>query len=66
VRIVDRPADLFALLPPGLLASRVLGAGCMNRPYTAKEIARIVAGAVTSLVIVGWMVAVAISYMSAR
>jgi hypothetical protein len=28
----------------------------MDRPYTAKEIARIAAGAVTSLVIVGWMV----------
>ena len=38
----------------------------MDRPYTVKEIARIIAGAVTSLVIVGWMVFFAIGYMSVR
>jgi hypothetical protein len=38
----------------------------MDRPYTTKEIARIIAGAVTSLVVVGWMVFFAIGYMSAR
>ena len=38
----------------------------MDGPYTPKEIARIIAGAVTSLVIVGWMVFLAIGYMSAR
>jgi hypothetical protein len=38
----------------------------MHTPYTAREIARIIAGAVTSLVIVGWMVFLAIGYLSAR
>jgi hypothetical protein len=38
----------------------------MDRPYTAQEIARIAAGAVTSLVIVGWMVFLAIGFLSAR
>ena len=38
----------------------------MDRPYTLKEIARILSGAVTSLVIVGWMVFLAIGYLSAR
>jgi hypothetical protein len=38
----------------------------MDRPYTTKEIVRIIAGAVTSLVIVGWTVFLAIGYMSAR
>ena len=38
----------------------------MDRPYTTKEIARIIAGAVTSLVIVSWMVLFAIACMSAR
>ena len=37
----------------------------MDRPYTAKEIARIVAGAVISLVIVGWMVLLAVAYLAA-
>jgi hypothetical protein len=38
----------------------------MDSPYTSKEIARIVAGAVTSLVIVGWIVFLAVGYLSAR
>jgi hypothetical protein len=38
----------------------------MDRPYTPKEIARITAGAVTALVIVGWPVFFAIALMSAR
>jgi hypothetical protein len=38
----------------------------MDRPYTTKEIVRIIAEAVTSLVIVGWTVFLAIGYMSAR
>jgi hypothetical protein len=38
----------------------------MYTPYTAKEISRIIAGAVTSLVIVGWMAFFAIGYLSAR
>jgi hypothetical protein len=38
----------------------------MDRPYTPKEIARIAAGAVTALVIVGWLAFLAIGFMSAR
>jgi hypothetical protein len=38
----------------------------MDRPLTSKETARIVAGAVTSLVIVGWMVVLALALLSAR
>jgi hypothetical protein len=37
----------------------------MHRPLTAKEIVRIIAGAITSLVIVGWIVFLAIGYLSA-
>lgn len=36
------------------------------RAYTAKEKARITAGAVASLVIVGWLVALAIVFLSVR
>jgi hypothetical protein len=38
----------------------------MNRPYTFKEKAKITAGAVASLVIVGWMVVLAIVFLSVR
>jgi hypothetical protein len=38
----------------------------MDQPYTAKEIARITAGAVMALVIVGWLVFLGIAFMSAR
>jgi hypothetical protein len=38
----------------------------MDRPTTPKENAKITAGAVTSLVIVGWIVVLAIAFMSAR
>jgi hypothetical protein len=38
----------------------------MDRPYTLKEKAKITAGAVTSLVIVGWLVVIATAMMSAR
>jgi len=38
----------------------------MDRPHTVREIAGIAAGAVTSLVIVGWMVFLAIGFLSAR
>ena len=48
-----------------LMARCSLEAASMDRPYTPKEIARIVAGAVISLVIVGWMVLFAIGYLSA-
>ena len=34
--------------------------------YTGKETAKIIAGAVTSLVIVGWLVALAIAFLSVR
>jgi hypothetical protein len=36
------------------------------RGYTAKEKAKIAAGAVASLVIVGWVVVLAIAFLSAR
>jgi hypothetical protein len=36
------------------------------RPYTMKEKLKITAGAVTSLVIVGWAVVLAIAFMSVR
>ena len=38
----------------------------MDRPYTPKEIARIAAGAVASLVIVGFIAVVAFAFMLAR
>jgi hypothetical protein len=38
----------------------------MDRPYTLKEIARITAGAVTALVVVGWLVFLGIAFLSAR
>jgi hypothetical protein len=38
----------------------------MDQPYTPKEIARITAGAVMALVIVGWLVLFAIALMSTR
>ncbi|MGY4480524.1 hypothetical protein ACVILL_007938 [Bradyrhizobium sp. USDA 3364] len=36
----------------------------MNRPETFKEIAKITAGAVASLVIVGWLMVLAIAFMT--
>jgi hypothetical protein len=36
------------------------------RAYTAKEKAKITAGAVASLVIVGWLVVLVIGFLSAR
>jgi hypothetical protein len=41
-------------------------AASMDRPMTVKEMARTTAGAVTSLVIVGWAVFLAIAFLSAR
>lgn len=38
----------------------------MDRPYTLREIAQIAAGAVTALVIVGWLVFLGIAFLSAR
>ena len=38
----------------------------MDRPTTAKEKLRIAAGAVTSLVIVGWIIFLAVALLSAR
>jgi hypothetical protein len=38
----------------------------MDRPTTFKEKAKIAAGAVTSLVIVGWIAVLAIAFMSTR
>jgi hypothetical protein len=36
------------------------------RDYTPKEKARITAGALTSVVIVGWLVVLALAFLSAR
>jgi hypothetical protein len=36
------------------------------RPYTSKEKAKIIAGALASLVIVGWLVVLATAFLSAR
>jgi hypothetical protein len=38
----------------------------MDRPYTTREKARITAGAIASLVIVGWLVVLAIVFLSVR
>jgi len=38
----------------------------LDRPTTLKEKAKITAGAVTALVIVGWMVVLAIAFLSVR
>jgi hypothetical protein len=38
----------------------------MDRPTSAKEMLKIAAGAVTSLVIVGWVVFLMIALLSAR
>jgi len=37
----------------------------MDRPYTFNDIAKITAGAVAAIIIVGWIVVLAISVMSA-
>jgi hypothetical protein len=37
----------------------------MDRPYTFKEKAKITAGAVAALVIVGWMAVLALAFLSA-
>ncbi|MBP1296077.1 hypothetical protein ABIF38_005447 [Bradyrhizobium japonicum] len=36
----------------------------MDRPMTLKEIAKITAGAVVSLVIVGWLMVLAIAFLT--
>jgi hypothetical protein len=38
----------------------------MDRPATLKEMAKVTAGAVTSLIIVGWAVILALAVLSAR
>jgi hypothetical protein len=38
----------------------------MDRPYTFKEKAKITAGAISSLVIVGWLAVIALALLSAR
>jgi hypothetical protein len=70
--LTDRPALApvrLQLAPvrsaPELIASLARAAN-MDRPDTPKEITGIIAGAITSLVILGWMVFLAIGYMSAR
>ena len=43
-----------------------LGLAMDERPLTFKEKAKVTAGAVAALVIVGWMVVLAIAFLSAR
>jgi hypothetical protein len=50
----------------GFKDSEFAQAASMDRPMTIKEMARTAAGAVTSLVIVGWAVFLAIAFLSAR
>jgi hypothetical protein len=38
----------------------------MDRPYTFKEMAKITAGAITALVIVGWMVGLSVAILAGR
>jgi hypothetical protein len=38
----------------------------MDRPYTFREKAKITAGAISSLVIVGWLAVIALALLSAR
>ena len=38
----------------------------MDRPYTAKEIAQITAGAVTALIVVGWLVVLGFGFLAGR
>jgi hypothetical protein len=38
----------------------------MDRPPTAKEMAQMAAGAISSLVIVGWIAVIAVAWLSAR
>ena len=49
-------AYVFATAPPGEAR--------MDRPMTFKEIAKITAGAVVSLVIVGWLMVLAIAFLT--
>ncbi|BBB98887.1 hypothetical protein BE61_43270 [Bradyrhizobium elkanii USDA 61] len=46
------------------LAQGYPGEVCMDRPMTLKEIAKITAGAVVSLVIVGWLMVLAIAFLT--
>ena len=45
-------------------ALRVSKEAAIDRPHTLKEMAKITAGMVTSLVMVGWMAAIAIAVLS--
>jgi hypothetical protein len=45
-------------------ALRVSKEATIDRPHTLKEMAKITAGMVTSLVMVGWMAAIAIAVLS--
>ena len=62
----DRLAVVAVRSTGALIGWLLARAASMDRPYTFKEIGRIVAGAVISLVIVGWLVFLAIGYLSAR
>jgi hypothetical protein len=62
-----RQAPLGNIRPQPLSCRHAIGERPdVNRPMTLREIARTIAGAVTSLVIVGWLVFFAIALLSAR
>jgi hypothetical protein len=46
--------------------SALVGKEIHVQPYTAREKAKITAGAIAALVVVGWLAALAIAFMSAR
>jgi hypothetical protein len=57
-----RPSSIFVtMLSKVHTTERPTG---LDRPHTLKEMARITAGAVTSLVVVGWMAVIAIAVLS--
>jgi hypothetical protein len=66
--MVQMVNDVFTMSSPAGPASAIIdvaGQGMAMRGTTPKEKARITAGAVTALVIVGWLAVIAVALMSA-
>ena len=61
-----RPSFVHRVIGSAATTVPLRGRATMDRPHTFKEIAKITAGAVASLVIVGWIMVLAIAFMSAR
>ncbi|GIQ78515.1 hypothetical protein BraRD5C2_69660 [Bradyrhizobium sp. RD5-C2] len=55
-RVIRRSVPMSQAVTPGEAA--------MDRPMTFKEIAKITAGAVVSLVIVGWLMVLAMAFLT--